>query len=86
MDKITHSQVQELVKQLPVPKLLLAYNLLLGLVEKKAETPSSLQVDFMRLSLEDRNQILAQQAQQMMAHYEQNAKERQEWQSGDFYK
>jgi len=86
MDKITHSQVQELVMQLPVTKLLFAYNLLLGLVEKKPDTPSSLQVDFMRLSLEDRNRILAQQAEQMMAHYEQTAKERQEWQSGDFIK
>ena len=86
MDKITHSQVQELVMQLPVTKLLFAYNLLLGLVEKKPDTPSSLQVDFMRLSLEDRNRILAQQAEQMMAHYEKTAKERQEWQSGDFIK
>ena len=84
MDKITHSQVQELVKQLPVPKLLLAYNLLLGLVEKKAETPSSLQVDFMQLSVAERSRILAQQAEQMLAHYEQTAKERQEWQAGDF--
>lgn len=84
MDKITHSQVQELVMQLPVAKLLLAYNFLLGLVDKEADTPSSFQVDFMRLSLEERNQILAQQAEQMLAHYEQTAKERQEWQAGDF--
>jgi len=84
MDKITHSQVQELVMQLPVTKLLLAYNLLLGLIDKETETPSSSQVDFMQLSLEKRNRILAQQAGQMLAHYEQTAKERQEWQAGDF--
>ena len=32
----------------------------------------------------ERNRILAQQAEQMLAHYEQTAKERQEWQAGDF--
>ena len=69
---------------LPVAKLLLAYNVLLGLVDKEADTPSSLQVDFMQLSMAERNRILAQQAEQMLAHYGQTAKERQEWQAGDF--
>jgi len=40
MDNITHSQVQELVMHLPVAMLLLAYNLLLGLVDKEADTDS----------------------------------------------
>ncbi|OQY44261.1 MAG: hypothetical protein DRR08_32810 [Candidatus Parabeggiatoa sp. nov. 2] len=85
MEQITHYQVQELVMQLPVAKLLLAYNLLLELVDdQKSDTPSSVQVDFMRLSLDDRKRILAQQAEQMVAHYGQTATERQEWQAGDF--
>ena len=46
--------------------------------------PSSVQVDFMRLSLEGQHQILAQQAKQMLAHYEQTATECQQWQAGDF--
>ena len=36
METITYSQVQELVKQLPVTKLPLTYHLLLELADKKA--------------------------------------------------
>jgi hypothetical protein len=86
MEHITHYQVQELVRQLPVAKLLFAYNLLLELVDdqKKSDTPSSLQVEFMQLSLDERKRILEQQAEQMTAHYRQTATERQQWQAGDF--
>ena len=52
------------------------------LVVRDQETLS--QVDFMQLSLEERRQILAQQAEQMKSHYEQTRDERTEWQVGDF--
>ena len=50
--------------------------------DKGQETLS--QVDFMQLSLEDRRQILAQQAEQLKNYYEQTRDERTEWQTGDF--
>lgn len=50
--------------------------------DKDQETLS--QVDFMQLSLEDRRQILAQQAEQLKSYYERTRDERTEWQTGDF--
>ncbi len=38
----------------------------------------------MLLSLEERRQILAQQAEQMKSYYERTSDERSEWQAGDF--
>ena len=38
----------------------------------------------MRLSVDEHRQVLAQQAEQMKTHYEETAKERTEWQTGDF--
>jgi len=69
--------------RLPARKLPLAYNLLVELVEKESDelTP---QAQFMLLPLAKRKRILAQQAKQMVAHYEKSAVERQEWQAGDF--
>ena len=40
--------------------------------------------DFVQLPLGERRRLLAQQAQQLMTHYEQTASERDEWQAGDF--
>lgn len=50
--------------------------------DKGQETLS--QVDFMQLSLEERRQILAQQADQLKGYYERTKDERTEWQTGDF--
>lgn len=50
--------------------------------DKGQETLS--QVDFMQLSLEERRQILAQQAEQLKSYYERTRDERTEWQTGDF--
>ncbi|MBC8234810.1 hypothetical protein H8E77_35140 [bacterium] len=83
METITYSQIQELVRQLPEIKLPLAYRLLLELAGKEADMPSP-QLDFMRFSLSNRRQIMAQQAEQIVAHYEQTANESQEWQAGNF--
>ncbi|MDZ7289162.1 MAG: hypothetical protein ONB44_05730 [candidate division KSB1 bacterium] len=83
METITYSQVQDLVKRLPPAKLPLAYNLLADLADKEAE-PLSPQLSFMLLPLNERRRIMTQQANQLIAHYEQTANERQEWQSGDF--
>ena len=52
------------------------------LVARDQETLS--QEKFMQLSLEERRQILAQQAEQMKSHYERTRDERTEWQAGDF--
>lgn len=83
METITHAQVQEWVMRLPVTKLRLAYRFLLGLVDGEAETLSP-QLSFLRLPLDERRRIMAEQARQMVAHYEQTAVERQDWQAGDF--
>lgn len=83
METITYIQVQQLIKKLPETKLSLAYRLLLELIGKEVDTLSP-QADFMRLSLDERRRILAQQAEQMKIHYEQTADERSKWQSGDF--
>ncbi len=83
METITHSQVQELVMRLPVAKLRLAYQFLLELIDGEAEILSP-QLSFMRLPLDERRRIMAEQAQQMISHYEQTAAERQDWQTGDF--
>lgn len=50
--------------------------------DKGQETLS--QVDFMQLSLEERRQILAQQAEQLKSYYKRTRDERTEWQTGDF--
>jgi len=83
METITHSQVQDLVKQLPAPKLPFVYNLLVDLTTNDTEELSP-QLNFIRLPLSERRRIMAQQAAQMVAHYEQTATERQAWQGGDF--
>jgi len=83
METITHSQVQELVLRLPATKLPLAYSLLVNLAESQTGTPS-LQFDFMLLPPVERRRIMAQQAEQMVAHYEQTAADREAWQAGDF--
>jgi len=79
MGTITYTQVQELVKQLPPTKLPQAYDMLAELAEKEADTLSP-QLAFMELPLSERRQIMAQQAEQIAAHYEQTADEREEWQ------
>jgi len=48
------------------------------------DSPDSPQLEFMRLSISERQQILETQAKSMVSHYEQTATERDEWQSGDF--
>jgi hypothetical protein len=44
----------------------------------------SLQQEFMLLPFEERQRILAQQAQELVGHYEQTAAEWEEWEAGDF--
>lgn len=83
METITYSQVQGLVMRLPIKKLPIAYYLLVDL--SAGDTgPPSLQEEFMRLPLAERRRLMAEQAKQMAAHYEQTASERQAWQMGDF--
>jgi len=83
METVTYSQVQELVKKLPATKLPIAYHILIELVDTETNL-ESLQTNFMYLPLTERRQILAQQAKEMIAHYQQTANERQLWQAGDF--
>ncbi len=72
MGTITYSQVQQLIQQLPETKLPIAYRLLLELANTEDDKLSP-QHNFMRLSLDERRQIMTQQAEQMKAHYEQTA-------------
>ena len=80
MKTITYAEVQQLVTKIPETELPLAYCLLAELVGE-SQSP---QAAFMRLSVDERRQVLAQQAEQMKTHYEETADERTEWQSGDF--
>ena len=72
METITHSQVQELVMQLPAMKLPLAYSFLIELAGNEIDTMTP-QLNFLLLPLGERRRIMAQQAEQMVAHYEQTA-------------
>ena len=44
----------------------------------------SVQGKFMRLTADERRELLLNQAKQMKDHYKQTAEERAEWQAGDF--
>jgi hypothetical protein len=83
MALINHSQVQELVRQLPNNKLPRAFQLLQDLAS--SANSGSDQVNFMQLPLEERRRLLAEQAREIKAEYETNAAERQSWQAGDFH-
>ena len=81
MRTITHTDVQALVATLPESKLPLAYRLLHALTTAEDESP---QAKFMRLSADERRQLLSQQAERMKTHYEEIADERTKWQVEDF--
>ena len=81
MKTITYAEVQQLVTKIPEKELPLVYLLLTELAAGETESP---QAAFMRLSVDERRQVLAQQAAQMKTHYEETADERAEWQTGDF--
>lgn len=81
MHAITHAEVQALVAKLPKSKLPLVYHLLHSLTAAEGESP---QAKFIRLSADERRQLLLQQAEQMKDHYEQTTDERIKWQAGDF--
>ena len=81
MKTITYAEVQQLVTKIPETELPLAYCLLAELAVGESQSP---QAAFMRLSVDERRQVLAQQAEQIRTHYEETADERTEWQSGDF--
>ncbi len=82
METITYSQVQELVQQIPEARLPAAYQVLRELVDR-GETLEA-QVNFMRLPLAERREILARQAEQLRDYYQDSAAERSEWQAGEF--
>lgn len=79
----TYSQVQQLVTRLPLEKLPIAYHLLIDLSASDDDS-LSLQESFLLLPLAERRRLMAEQAEQMVEHYEQTASERQAWQVGDF--
>ena len=81
MDTITHSQVQDLITQLPAKKLPIAYRMLTDL---RASNTNSTQEVFMLLPIEERRTMMAEQAMKMVEYYEKTASERQTWQTGDF--
>jgi hypothetical protein len=83
MQSITYSQVQDLISRLPATKLSKAYDLLLDLVKDEPNTVSS-QVEFMSLPLNERQRLMAEEAQRMIEYYSQTKPEREEWQQGEF--
>lgn len=84
METITYNQVQKLVRRLPASMLPIAYQVLMDLKNNSKKTISP-QLDFLRLPLAERRRIMAQQADQMLAHYKESERERQSWQAGDFF-
>ncbi len=83
MSAVGFTQVQELLRQLPTTKLPLAYRLLSHLVDRDVDA-ASLQVQAMRLPVAERRRLMAQQAEDTIAHYALSAHEREAWQAGDF--
>ena len=81
MKTITYAEVQQLVTKIPETELPLAYRLLAELAAGETQSP---QAAFMRLSVDERRQVLSKQAEQIKTHYEETADERTEWQAGDF--
>ena len=83
MQAITYRQVQELVAHLPLTKLPIAYAFLRDLVSEKPK-PFLSQIEYLSLPLDERQSLLSQQADELVAYYEQTAEEREVWQGGDF--
>jgi hypothetical protein len=71
MKNITYSQVQELVQNLPAERLPAAYEMLLELADR-GETLQS-QLAFRQHPRAERRRILARQAEELKAHYEQTS-------------
>ena len=82
METITYSQVQDLVQQLPPQCLPAAYEMLRELTDRGGTLQS--QVDFTRLPLAKRHEMLARQAEELKAYYAGSADQRADWQAGDF--
>ena len=89
MDTVTYGQVQTLVRQIPVKKLPLAYRLLADLVADEAvfdeKNEFLSQQAFLKLPLSERRRKMAEQAQELIVHYNEQTAERQDWQAGDFH-
>jgi hypothetical protein len=82
VETISYSDVQDLVLQVPPQRLPVAYELLRELSDPS--DPSHSRAELLRLPLAERHAVLARQAEEMKAHYEQNSDERAGWQAGDF--
>jgi hypothetical protein len=83
MRTVTYGQVQDLVERLPMQKLPIAYRFLTDLTREE-HVLSSPQREFLTLSTTERRELLAQQAEQLIAHYEETSDERSVWEAGDF--
>lgn len=83
MQTVTYGQVQDLVGRLPIQKLPVAYRFLADLTREE-HVLSSPQREFLTLSVTERRKLLAQQAEQLIAHYEETINERSAWEAGDF--
>ena len=83
MQTLTYQQVQDLVGRLPSQKLPIAYRFLADLTRDERGL-SSPQQEFVTLPVDERRKLLAQQAEQLVAHYEETSGERATWEAGDF--
>ncbi|GEM_PF-2337186 len=72
------------VQQLPAPDKIRLLRVLVEELDTTAPNTLSPQLEFMCLPLSERHRIMAQQAEQMTAYYQQTTSERQFWQAGDF--
>lgn len=82
MEGITYSQVQNVVRTVPLNKLPEAYEFLLKLSRKTTQT-KSYQDEFIALPLTEQHRLMEEQAAQMVSYYEETADERELWQEGD---
>ena len=85
MNRVTYTQVQELISRLPVKKLPIAYEFLARLTDEEPADQSTQEI-FLSLTLKERRQLMAQQADELLktSYYQETAVDREEWQGGDF--
>jgi hypothetical protein len=95
MKGVTYSQVQDVVRSVPLNKLPEAYKFLLklalgpdegrkeGSLSRQTTRTLSYQDEFMTLPLAEQERLMAEQAARMVSYYEQTADEREIWLGGD---
>jgi len=83
MQTLTRLHVKNVINHIPESKLLIAYNFLIELTDKKVDNISE-NDDHENYVLKKQFALMENQAHQLFSHYQQTKHERQMWQAGDF--